>query len=87
MTLLDEDLTIAICLQRAANKQHPFNLYTSPSFCSVNYPPYGHLVDLLSLSPSTIDLILQSLTNLLAGKSSYIAPPEPNFLWINSSKM
>ena len=87
LALIDEDLTFAICLQRAPNKQHPFNLYTSPSFCSINYPPYGHLVDLFSLSSSTIDLLLHSLTNLLTTKDPYIALPEPNFLWIGSSKI
>jgi hypothetical protein len=87
LILPDEDLTFAICLQRALNKQHPFHLYTSPSYCSINYPPYGHLVDLFSLSSSTIDLLFQSLTNLLNSKNSHIDLPEPNFLWISSSKI
>jgi hypothetical protein len=87
LTLIDEDLTFAICLQRATNKQHPYNLYTSPSFCSVNYPPYGHLVDLISLSSLTIQRIFENLINLFNTKESHIDFPEPNFLWIGSSKI
>ncbi|CAF3387940.1 unnamed protein product [Rotaria sp. Silwood1] len=86
LTLTDENLTFAICLQRAPDKQYPFNLYTSSSFCSKSYPPDGHLVDLLSLSSSTIDLLFQSLTNLLNTNDPHIVLPEPNFFWINSRK-
>jgi hypothetical protein len=82
-----ENLTFAICLQRASNKQHPFNLHTAPTFCSKNYPPYGRLIDLFSLSSSSIEVLFQSLTNLLNTKHSQIDLPEPNFLWIESSKI
>ncbi len=86
-TIIDENLTFAICLQRASNKQHPFNLYTSPSFCSINYPPFGHLIDFTSLSSSVIDRLFQSLIQLFNSKDSHIDYPIPNFLWIGSSKI
>lgn len=86
LTLSDENLTFAICLQRASNKQHPYNLYTSPAFCTVNYPPTGHLIDLSILSQPTISRLFHSLIALLNSRNSYIDYPEPNFLWISSSK-
>ena len=86
LTLSDENLTFAICLQRAPNKQHPYNLYTSPAFCTTNYPPSGHLIDLSILSKSTISRLFDSLIALLNSRNSQIDYPEPNFLWISSSK-
>ncbi|CAF2853038.1 unnamed protein product [Rotaria sp. Silwood2] len=85
LTLSDENLTFALCLQRASDKQYPFNFYTSSSFCSKSYPPDGHLVDLLSLSSSTVDLLFQSLANLLKSNDPNIDLPEPKFFWINSN--
>lgn len=87
LTFIDQNLTFAICLQRATNKQHPYNLHTSSSFCSINYPPNGHLIDLISLPNSLIDQFLQNLIDLFKIKSSFIDLPEPNFLWVNSSKI
>ncbi|CAF0771361.1 unnamed protein product [Rotaria sordida] len=85
LPLTDKNLTFALCLQRASDTQYPFNRYTSSSFCSKSYPPDGHLVDLSSLSSSTIDLLFQSLTNLLNTNDSHIDSPKPNFFWINSN--
>ncbi|UJR33001.1 hypothetical protein I4U23_020461 [Adineta vaga] len=85
LTSPNEDFNFAICLQRASNKQHPYNFYTAPSFCLQNYPPYGQLIDLSSLSLSTIDFLFESLTNLFKTRDSHISLPAPNFLWIGSN--
>lgn len=87
MTLLDNNLKLAFCLQRESDKIHPHNLHSSPEFCSNTYSPNGRLLDLFSLSPSLIDVVLKSLTDLFNSKDRNIALPEPNFLWISSSKL
>ncbi|CAF3757932.1 unnamed protein product [Rotaria socialis] len=85
LTLFDQNLTFALCFQRTSEKQHPHNHNSASKFCSTNYPPDGHSVDLFSLSSSTIDKLFQSLTNLYNVKNSYIDPPKPNYLWIGSN--
>ncbi|CAF1375263.1 unnamed protein product [Adineta steineri] len=85
LPVIDANVTFVICLQRESNKQHSYNFYTSSSFCQKNYSSYGDTIDLFSLSSSTIDLFLQSLTNLFNSKDAHLFPPEPNFLWIGSN--
>ncbi|CAF2061075.1 unnamed protein product [Rotaria magnacalcarata] len=85
LVLFDQNLTFALCFQRTPEKPHPHNHNSAPKFCSTNYPPDGHSVDLFSLSSSTIDKLFQSLTNLYNVKNSYIDPPKPNYLWIGSN--
>ena len=86
LSVPDDPLSFALCLQRGTDKQHPYNLHTAPLFCSLTYPPHGHLIELSQLSSDLIDFLLQSLTKLLNAKTARIDRPEPNFLWISASK-
>lgn len=85
LILENENRTVAICFQRASDKQHPFNRYTSIEFCSKTYPSNGHLIDLVSLSEKKIEFILKNLVELINSTDASIALPLPNFLWIGSN--
>jgi len=86
LILKTENRTIAICLQRSSDKQHPYNRYTSSGFCSKTYSSNSQLIDLVSLSKKTIETIQDNLIELFNSKDTSIDLPLPNFLWIGSSK-
>jgi hypothetical protein len=84
----DHQLAFALCFQRGSNRQHPYNVYTAPKFCTSNYFPASDSIDSFSLlSPAIIRFLFQSLTQLLNEKNSLIDLPEPNFLWLSASKV